>query len=408
MSDSTATLTLVDPRGRPLGTLPPLPIESPWWKEIDEIVGGTRERHGIDVTVLRLLASDQPSPPGGTLTYLAEYDGPPVAGLLPVDGRPGWLAPHPLRMPWAEIGGPADSLAWADRVLAERGHTVLGHRQIRSWNLSSIWRIDTDLGLVWLKEVPPFMAHESAVLRWLDRPTTSVVLGADGQRMLLADIPGTDRYHASPAERTDMLTELLDIQTDAAARLNELRALGVPEERGEHYRRESEGVLGQWVANLCAEHRAVLTDLVEGMAERFAALDACGVPYTLQHGDFHPGNVRSDGARQVLIDWGDSRIGHPAFDVILMRDWHGSDQDALTRQWCAHWRRVVPGCEPERAIELIDPVAQLRLALIYGMFLRSIEPSERPYHESDVPEAIGTVIGQLLENRRVARPASHM
>ncbi|HEY0807113.1 MAG TPA: hypothetical protein VGD84_18735, partial [Pseudonocardiaceae bacterium] len=187
MSDATAILTLVDPRGQPLGTLPPLPVESPWWKDMAEIVARTRERHGIDVVVLRLLSADRSRPPGGAVTYLAEYGGPPVAGL----GQPTWTEPHPLRMPWAEVGGPARSMAWVDELLA--GRTVLSRQQIRSWNLSSIWRIETDLGPAWLKEVPPFMAHEGAVLMWLNRPTTPVVLGAAGHRMLLADIPGTDR-----------------------------------------------------------------------------------------------------------------------------------------------------------------------------------------------------------------------
>ncbi|MEO1248940.1 MAG: phosphotransferase, partial [Pseudomonadota bacterium] len=27
------------------------------------------------------------------------------------------------------------------------------------------------------------------------------------------------------------------------------------------------------------------------------------------HGDFHPGNVRGDGNRLTLIDWGDCGIG---------------------------------------------------------------------------------------------------
>ena len=406
MPDSTATLTLVDPRGRPLGTLAPLPVRSPWWKDMDEIVEGTRERHGIDVIVLRLLTASRSQPPGGALTFLAEYDGPPVPGLLPVAEQPDWLAPHPLRMPWAEIGGPATSLAWAGGALAELGRTVLGRRQIRSWNLSSIWRIDTDLGPVWLKEVPPFMAHEAAVLTWLARPTTTVLLGADGRRMLLEDIPGTDRYDAGPAERVGMLASLLDIQTEAVSRLGELTALGVPTEYGDDVRVEAETLLPRWLATLSdADDRAVLTDLIDGLAARFAAVEACGVPYTLVHGDFHTGNVRSDGTKTVIIDWGDSRLGHPVMDMLLMRDWPGGDPAPFAAQWCAHWRRVVPGCEPERVVELMEPVAALRGALIYGMFLRSIEPSERPYHNHDVPMALRAAIDQ---HRRVARPATHM
>jgi len=118
-------------------------------------------------------------------------------------------------------------------------------------------------------------------------------------------------------------------------------------------------MLPHWIDGLPVEDRAVLDDLVGGLAERFAALAECGIPDTLMHGDFHPGNVRSDGTHRVLIDWGDSRIGHPAVDLIRMRDWHGSDQEALCEQWCAYWRRAVPGSEPERAVELIDPVVRV-------------------------------------------------
>jgi len=76
---------------------------------------------------------------------------------------------------------------------------------------------------VWLKEVPPFEAHEGVVLRWLGRPNTPTLLGAAGHRMVLDDIPGTDRYDAPSPERQEMLADLLDIQADAAGRLPELR-----------------------------------------------------------------------------------------------------------------------------------------------------------------------------------------
>ncbi len=403
MSDSefppcVATLILVDPRGRPLGTLPPLPpTSSSWWKDIGPVVDAARERYGIDVTILRLLGADQPAPPGGSVTYLAEYDGPPLAGLGPATPT----APHPLRMSWARPGGPAASLAWVDEVLAGHGRTVTGRQQVRTWNLSSIWRLDTDRGPAWLKEVPPFMAHEGAVLGWLGRPNTPTLLGAAGQRMVLDDILGTDRHDAPSPERQEMLADLLDIQADSVDRLPELIELGVPREGAAEFRHDAETMLPHWIDGVPREDRAVLGDLVGGLAERFAALAECGIPDTLMHGDFHPGNVRSDGTHRVLIDWGDSRIGHPAVDLIRMRDWHGSDQEALCEQWCAYWRRAVPGCEPERAVELIDPVVALRGALIYGMFLRSIEPSERPYHDLDVPIGLRAAI----ELHRMSQPA---
>lgn len=396
MADSTATLVLLAPGGRPLGSLPPFPVESPWWQDMTGIVDGARSRHGVDVVVLRLLAADQPRPPGGARTYLAECAEPPARGIVPVPDNPQWTDRQPLRMPWAEIGGPARSLAWADAVLSGRGQTVRGHRQVRSWNLSSIWRIDTEGEPAWLKEVPPFAAHEGALLRWLDRSSTTPVLAVHGQRMLLADVPGTDRYEAGSAERLSMLTELLSIQTDAMSRLPELTALGVPLDNPAGFQTEAAARLPEWLddSGLNADDRTGLADLVAGLPARFAAIEACGVPDTLVHGDFHPGNVRSDGDRQVIIDWGDSRIGHPAVDLLRMRDWPGSTSDpaVLTESWCAHWRWTVPGCDPERTVRLMAPVAALRDALVYGMFLRSIEPSERPYHDGDVPRALRTAL----------------
>jgi hypothetical protein len=390
----TVTLALVDGSGRAVGTLPlPGPTTSPWWQDVADVVDLARRAHGVEVAVLRLLSSDLPHPPGGHLTYLAQYDGPAPAGLVADADRPEWTSPHPLRMPWARPGGPATSLAWALRVLREHGRTVRARQQRRNWHLSSIWRLDTDAGPAWLKEVPPFFAHEGAVLRWLDRPTTPVVLGAEDGRVLLEDVPGTDRYFADGAERSGMLAALLDIQAHSADRLPELSALGVPDGRGDAFVRQAEELLAREEHRLSDPERAAAWPLVAELPARFAALAECGVPDTLVHGDFHPGNVRSDGHSVVIIDWGDCVVGHPALDLLRMRDWELTEPaPGLDAEWCAFWRRAVPGCDPERALELIGPIAGLLGALVYGGFVRAIEPAEHGYHEADILPALRQAI----------------
>jgi len=49
----------------------------------------------------------------------------------------------------------------------------------------------------------------------------------------------------------------------------------------------------------------------------------------------------------------------------------------------ARGRDAVPGCDPDRARDLLAPVAALQLAAVYQMFLDNIEPSERVYHAAD-------------------------
>jgi hypothetical protein len=58
------------------------------------------------------------------------------------------------------------------------------------------------------------------------------------------------------------------------------------------------------------------------------------------------------------------------------------------RRWAYRWERSLPGTRPRRAAELLRPVAALRAAVAYATFLERIEPSEWPYHASDVPDRL--------------------
>ncbi|QUQ72153.1 aminoglycoside phosphotransferase family protein [Kutzneria sp. CA-103260] len=358
----TVTLALVKPDGEPLGTTRPFDVETQWWQEVAPVVQGARRELGIDVVVLRLVAAEKAAPHGGGVTYLAEYDGPPLE-LGPFERS--WLTPHPLRMTWAQPGGPAASLRWAG---------VKTGVQQRTWNLSSVWKLNG----AWLKEAPPFLRHEAIVLEWLGKRLPDLVPGvlkADGSRMLLADVPGTDRYDAEPAEVVEMVADLFEIQSLAAGHVDELLALGVPDWRGNPFTERASATADAYADQLTADERQRLAKLVGGLPERFAELADCGIPDSLVHGDFHPGNVRSDGVRRVILDWPDSVIGHPALDV--------RDVPELQERWISLWRKEIPGCEPERALELKRPLGALRGAAIYDTFLAGIEPSERPYHAAD-------------------------
>ena len=151
--------------------------------------------------------------PGGRVTYLAEVDGA-QAGGLPLSGWPGVLEPHPLRLPYAEPGGPSRELAWADATLEDQGFVRTGlPQQMRTWNLSSLWRIPVEGGSVWLKCVPPFFAHEGAVISRLQDGPVPQLLAHQAGRVLMPDIPGEDLYGA----QLPTLLTLVGYQADRAA-----------------------------------------------------------------------------------------------------------------------------------------------------------------------------------------------
>lgn len=387
------TLVLVRPDGTILGRLPAFVADTPWWMDIGPVVQGARERFGLSVTVLRLLDAERPAAHGGAVTYLAEIDGDATSLTSGESLQPwsGVLADDPLRMPWARPGGPDADLAWATSALADRGMPVAGApEQIRTWNLSSLWRLPTDTGDAWLKVVPPFFAHEGAILERLAGAPVPRLLAHDGPRVLLGGIPGEDQYDAERPALLTMIDILVGIQGAWLGRADDLLEMGLPDWRAPALGDAIASLVARAGGQVPAEDRATLAGFVDGLPARFEGVAACGLDSGIVHGDCHPGNVRGIGADLVLLDWGDCGVGHPLLDIPGFLDRiRETDRAAVRHHWLSRWRATVPGSDPERAAALLAPVAAARMAVTYQRFLDGIEPSERPYHRADVPDWLG-------------------
>jgi hypothetical protein len=379
------TLVLCRRDGELLGALDPFEVDVPWWQEVGSVVDAARQVHGVDSIILRLMAGEEHRlGAGGPVTYLAEVADDVDAPVRPWDRTRD--ADHPLRASWARPGGPADDLAWADAALDLAGMPRTGPAvQVRSWNLSSLWRLATVRGTAWLKVVPPFFAHEGAILTALDADRVPEVLATDGARTLLAEVPGDDLYGIGGPRLPAMVDLLIDLQSAWMDRVDDLLALGLPDWRRDALTPALAALVERWRDRQAPDVMAGLDRLVAGLPDRWAAVEACGVPDTLVHGDFHQGNLRSAGpGHLVLLDWGDSGVGHPMLDeAAFLERLVPQDQQIAREVWTRRWQLEVPGCEPDRAAGALAPVAALRQALIYQTFLDGIEPDERIYHAPD-------------------------
>ncbi|MGH2594514.1 MAG: aminoglycoside phosphotransferase family protein [Actinomycetota bacterium] len=388
-------LVLCSPDGEPLGTLPEFGVETPWWPDVEPVVEIVRERFGIDIIVLRLLTADS-SPPemGGAVAYLAELVGdPPPGGILGsvIAGSAG--EDHALRADWARPGGVAATVTWADAALARIGRPRTERVvQVRSWNLSSILRLPTASGDVWCKSVPPFFSHEGAILALVGAEDPSIVptvLAADpkSRTVLLDDVAGEDQYDASGSRLVEMVQRLVRLQSRLSGRVDDLRTAGLPDRRARPLRDLIGTLAGRSDVRvqLTVEERVALDTLVADLPRRLALLADCGLPETLVHGDFHPGNWRLGEDAFVLLDWGDSGIGHPMLDLTAFLPRVPDEvRERILATWLDAWNAELPSADPLRASELVAPIAALRQALIYQGFLDGIEPDERRYHDTDV------------------------
>ena len=377
-----ATLVLVDGDGGLLGALPPFRVATPWWQDVEPVVEAVRELHRLEVTILRLLETELPSPQGGGVTYLAEVGDSRPTTLEP---RSGAVDDDPLRATWARPGGPDADLVWAEEALARVDLARAGAPiQVRSWNLSSLWRLPLDRKIAWLKVVPPFFAHEGRVLDRLGGGHFPVLLGHDGPRMLLAEIPGEDLYDATLPQLLEMIAILVGLQRAWATRVDELLEIGAPDWRAPALTETIRSVVDRNAGEIAAHDRTMLAAFVAGLPARFVEIGDCGLPDTLVHGDFHPGNVRGDASNLVLLDWGDCGVGHPLLDeTAFLNSITPTSIEPVRQRWHALWREACPGSDPDRAARLLAPIGAARQAVIYQRFLDNIESSERAYHQAD-------------------------
>jgi hypothetical protein len=114
LAGQTVTLVVVTRDGRLLGAMEPFDVATPWWQEVALIVERVPR-----IAVLRMLEAERAPGHvmGGRVTYLVEpLDWIASSGgdnFGPLRGWGGTLTAHPLRMPWANPGGPASDLDWA-------------------------------------------------------------------------------------------------------------------------------------------------------------------------------------------------------------------------------------------------------------------------------------------------------
>ncbi|MFD7452916.1 phosphotransferase family protein [Kitasatospora sp. NPDC059827] len=376
------------------GQLGPFEMDLGWWSAVDGVVARATELAGVPVLVTRLLDGHSADPGhGGRVRYHAEALRAPAAltPRPPDAGTAALLAPAARRAAWATPDGLRSALAWARERLADLGRPTGAARQIRTWNLSGLFRFPSPVGAdAWLKTTgPEFNAAEGEVIALLggvDPTLVPPVLAADpaAGRLLLDHVPGEDCWSPSEATVADVVPRFVAAQAALAGRPTALA--GLRDRTPTTLHAQLTALLDRLPAetDLTAPERDRLHRFAAELPALLDELAACGLPETLLHGDFHPGNWRTGDARPVVVDYADACLGHPALDGLRPRAyltpaaWHHHAE-----VWTAAWREHAPGSDPHRALELAAPLHHVSYALRYQEFLDHIEPSERPYHEGD-------------------------
>jgi hypothetical protein len=244
------------------------------------------------------------------------------------------LVPDDPRLPWVQPSWLAAVTDWISSRLEERGlraTDAIEQPHVRWW--STVLRVPTTDGDLWFKANAAPHAFEAALVTMLAHVCPERVpelVAADPDRGWLLMRDGGTRLREFVCSREDLhhwekaLPAYAELQLAVAPRVDELLGVGVPDEPlallPDHLNRlldDGDFLLLDLPGGVTSEERSRLRALLPELRAACDRLTEHGIPETIQHDDFHDGNVFVRDGRYVVFDWGDSCVSHPLHSLVV-------------------------------------------------------------------------------------------
>jgi hypothetical protein len=317
--------------------------------------------------------------------------------------------------PWSAPGWRAAATAWIERELHRLGRAVVAPIQqphVRPW--STILRAPTESGPVYFKAVSALVAHEVAVTELLAKlqPESGPELLASDREwrwLLLGDAGEQLRERVRSAHNIriwcDALPAYASLQIALAGHVDALLAIGVPDRRLDvlpalyaALLADTDALMIDQPGGLAASQYQRLGDLVPRVERLCQELARYGIPDSLNHGDFHDGNVFQRDGNYVVIDWGDSVVSHPFFSARTMlvsaeisldfEEGAATTRAALEpvrEAYLLPWGRYTPIERLREALDVALPLASINGALGWHRIVAGSTGAIREEHAWKVP-----------------------
>ena len=319
---------------------------------------------------------------------------------------------------WTDAHWRAGFEAWIDATLLDAGERRRGAFEevhLRPWSV--VWRLETDRGIRYAKAGASNQRHEAGLVALLARLDPRVVdppLAVDVGRgwLLLSDGGGRLRdledVDALLATLVELLPRYAHLQRAAAARVDEMVAMGVPDHRPpalvaalRRLLRRRDLLVGEFeyaLNDAAVDELAFLLPRIGSVLER---LHGGPIPATIEHNDLHDGNIfGADGGR--VFDWGDAVIGHPCFSIAILgnsiADRFGLAADApplrrLRAAYADAWSDLAPAEEVERLTGDAIALGSASRAVGWGGVLSLVPPSEMEPWRAGASAWLGELLG---------------
>lgn len=226
--------------------------------------------------------------------------------------------------PWMTEHGMAKYLDWAEAVLIGLGYTLLGTiQQIKNAYVSTIFRIPTDAGAMYLKITSSVYVNTAAKEKQLTDSMGGtpvfVAVSPDGYAAITKEMPGCDCQTGDAGQHKSWLESWGEKQIQTAGNnTNDLIDCSPQKLLAEiaDFERQVNHIFEATNRPLSKADRSLLSAKLADVKASLEQLCQYQIPNALCHADIRPGNVRIMEDAEVLYDWGMAFYGHPFYDAL--------------------------------------------------------------------------------------------
>jgi Ser/Thr protein kinase RdoA (MazF antagonist) len=228
--------------------------------------------------------------------------------------------------PFAKPGWIRELFRWAYEQTAPLGLRLTGNfRQYNASPTFSLMRIETDGDALWFKATGEPNAHELSVSLSLARlfpRHVPRILGVHPawNGWLTVEVSGAELDQTSECSSWERAAEqLAELQIESIgkgaelleAKCKDLRIRRLVEQIDPYLARMAELMAVQEKPSPAPLSTSELSSLAQGLRESCSLLQDVGLPDTLGHTDFNPGNILVSQDRCVFVDWAEACVTNP-------------------------------------------------------------------------------------------------
>jgi aminoglycoside/choline kinase family phosphotransferase len=297
------------------------------------------------------------------------------------------------RLRWYDPDWQKQAHEWIRAEASRHSISLTGEiEQPHAYAWSTVMRVPSSEGTLFFKATAPETVHEAALTQKLAGwypDCMPELIAVDIRRgwMLMRD--GGEPLRASIRPTQDIkpwepvIRRYAELQIGLAEHISEILALGIPDHRlaalpglYSQFLTEKDSLMIDQEKGLTSGEYSQLQNLRPRFEQICMDVAAFGIPESLNHGDFHDGNVLLKSGRITFFDWGDANVTHPfvslrtlfvSIEIALQLDDYAftPEMATLLDLYLEPWQKFASKSDLLRAYQLSKPVASIVKALAW-------------------------------------------